>query len=329
MSRDEGSRERVRCLILGGGPAGYTAGIYCARAGMKPVLYTGPQPGGQLMLTTEVENFPGYPEGVLGPQMMEDLRKQAERMGCDVRMGTATAVDFSGPPHTVTIDDRHQVVADVVIVATGARPRKLGIPSEERLNGKGVSYCAVCDGFFFRGEVVAVVGGGDSACEEALYLSNICKEVHMLVRRDQMRASQIMQDRVRKKANIHIHWNVLVDEILGEEEVTGVRVRHRLTGEFTEFPVKAVFIAIGHIPNTDIFRGWLEMDEQGYILTRQCSTRTNIPGVFAAGDVQDKIYRQAVTAAASGCMAALDAERYLQEVEASSSSSAVAKLPDS
>lgn len=308
--------ETVRCLILGGGPAGYTAGIYAARAGLQPVLYTGPQPGGQLMLTTDVENFPGYPEGVQGPTMMEDLRKQAERMGCQIRMGTATQVDFSGPPHRVIIDGRHTIVADVVIIATGASPRKLNVPGEEELNGRGVSYCAVCDGFFFRGETVAVVGGGDSACEEALYLSNICKEVHMLVRRDQMRASKIMQDRVKKKSNIIIHWNVLVDAILGKDEVEAVRVRHRHSGTLEELPVKAVFIAIGHIPNTEIFRGWLDMDEQGYILTKDCSTRTNIPGVFAAGDVQDKIYRQAVTAAASGCMAALDAERYLQAVEA-------------
>ncbi len=316
MSEEKQTPERVRCLILGGGPAGYTAAIYAARAGLEPVVYEGPQPGGQLMLTTEVENYPGYPEGVQGPQMMQDFRKQAERMGADLRYGMATAVDFSGPPHKVIIDNQKEIIADVVIIATGATAKKLGLESEERLSGKGVSYCAVCDGFFFRGQEVAVIGGGDTACEDALYLSRICPTVHMLVRRDQMRASKIMQKRVFNTPNIKVHWNTVVDEFLGENELEGIRARNVKTGETFVLPVKGAFIAIGHKPNSDIFKGWLDMDEDGYIKTTPGRTFTNVEGVFAAGDVQDKIYRQAVTAAATGCMAALDADRYLSAKEA-------------
>ncbi len=319
---DKQTTERVRCLILGGGPAGYTAAIYAARAGLEPVLYEGPQPGGQLMLTTEVENYPGYPEGVQGPQMMQDFRKQAERMGADLRYGMATKVDFSGPPHKVIIDNKIEIIADVVIIATGATAKKLGLESEERLSGKGVSYCAVCDGFFFKGQEVAVIGGGDTACEDALYLSRICPTVHMLVRRDQMRASKIMQKRVFNTPNIKVHWNTVVDEFLGDNELEGIRAKNVKTGETFIIPAKGAFIAIGHKPNSDIFKGWLEMDEAGYIKTTPGRTFTNVEGVFAAGDVQDKIYRQAVTAAATGCMAALDADRYLSAKEAEESETA-------
>ncbi|MGY6559202.1 MAG: thioredoxin-disulfide reductase [Nitritalea sp.] len=307
--------EKVKVLIIGSGPAGYTAAIYASRAGLEPVLYTGAQPGGQLTITTDVENYPGYPEGVQGPAMMEDFRKQAERFGTQVRYGQITGVDFSGHPHRVTVDEQHVVEAETVIISTGASAKWLGLESEERLNGKGVSACAVCDGFFFRGQEVAIVGAGDTACEEASYLANICSKVYMLVRRDEMRASQIMQKRVMNNPKIEILWNTETEEILGEEEVEGVRVLNRLTGEKQTIDVKGFFVAIGHEPNTGIFKDIIDMDENGYIKTVPGSTRTNVEGVFACGDAQDHIYRQAVTAAGTGCMAALDAERHLAEKE--------------
>ncbi len=307
------SAEKVTVLIIGSGPAGYTAAIYAARAGLKPVMYMGSQPGGQLTITTDVENYPGYPNGIQGPEMMMEFQKQAERFGTDVRYGMVTKVDFSSYPHKVIVDDEKEIEAEAVIIATGASAKWLGLPSEERLNGKGVSACAVCDGFFFRGNDVVVVGAGDTACEEASYLSNICSKVYMLVRRDEMRASQIMQKRVLSKSNIEVLWNTEAEEILGEDEVEAVRVVNNQTGEKTEIKAKGFFIAIGHEPNTGIFKGILDMDEQGYLITKPGSTRTNIEGVFASGDAQDKIYRQAVTAAGTGCMAALDAERFLAE----------------
>ena len=303
--------EKVHCLIIGSGPAGYTAAIYAARANMNPVLYQGIQPGGQLTITTEVENYPGYPDGVQGPEMMVDFEKQAKRMGTDVRYGLATKVDFSGYPHKVWIDDEKLIEADSVIISTGASAKWLGLESEQRLNGYGVSACAVCDGFFFRGKEVAIVGAGDTAAEEALYLSKLCTKVHMLIRRDAMRASKVMQDRVMKAPNIEIHWNTETLEILGENKVDGMRVKNNQSGEETVISVQGFFVAIGHQPNSEIFKEFLEMDEAGYIKTVPGTSRTNVEGVFAAGDVQDKIYRQAVTAAGSGCMAALDAERYL------------------
>ncbi len=307
--------EKVKCLIIGSGPAGYTAAIYAARANLNPVLYTGVEVGGQLMQTTDVENYPGYPKGILGPEMMEDFKKQAERMGADIRFGYVTSVDFSGSLHKVVIDETTEVWAEAVIIATGASAKWLGLPSEQRLNGSGVSACAVCDGFFYRGMDVAVVGAGDTACEEALYLSNLCPTVHLLVRRDEMRASKIMQQRVEAKSNIIIHWNTETDEVLGENTVTGLRVVNNKTGVKSEIAVQGFFVAIGHKPNTDIFKDWLNMDNEGYLITKSGSTHTNIEGVFASGDAQDKIYRQAVTAAGSGCMAALDAERYLSHKE--------------
>ncbi|MFC3881236.1 thioredoxin-disulfide reductase [Algoriphagus namhaensis] len=307
--------EKVKVLIIGSGPAGYTAAIYASRAGLSPVLYTGGQPGGQLTITNDVENYPGYPDGVMGPQMMEDFRKQAERFGTDVRYGLATQVDFDSNPRLVTIDDQKQIHAETVIISTGASAKWLGIESEERLNGKGVSACAVCDGFFFRGQEVAIVGAGDTACEEASYLSNICSKVYMLVRRDEMRASQIMQKRVMSNPKIEILWNTETDEILGEEEVTGVRVYNNQTKEKREIQVSGFFVAIGHQPNTGIFKDYLHMDSAGYLKTIPGSTKTNVEGVFACGDAQDNIYRQAVTAAGTGCMAALDAERFLAEKE--------------
>jgi thioredoxin reductase (NADPH) len=307
--------ERVKVLIIGSGPAGYTAAIYASRAGLYPILYTGVQPGGQLTITNDVENYPGYPNGVIGPVMMEDFRKQAERFGTKVRYGLATKVDFSTSPHTVIIDDMITIHADTVLISTGASAKWLGIESETRLNGKGVSACAVCDGFFFRGQEVAIVGAGDTACEEASYLSNICSKVYMLIRRDEMRASQIMQKRVMNNPKIEILWNTQTDEILGDEEVTGLRILNNKTGEKSEFPISGFFVAIGHHPNTDIFEGFIHMDEAGYIKTIPGSTKTNVEGVFACGDAQDNIYRQAVTAAGTGCMAALDAERYLAELE--------------
>ncbi len=307
--------EKVSCLIIGSGPAGYTAAIYAARAGLKPVLYQGAQPGGQLMITNDVENYPGYPKGVMGPQMMEDFREQAVRFQTDIRYGMATKVDFTGDVHKVIIDETLLVLADTIIIATGASAKWLGLESEARLNGKGVSACAVCDGFFFRGMEVAIVGAGDTACEEASYLAKLCKKVYMLIRKDQMRASQIMQKRVLHTPNIEILWNTATEEILGDEEVEGVRIQDAITGERKELDVKGFFVAIGHQPNTAIFKGWLDMDESGYILTKPGSTKTNIPGVFVCGDAQDNVYRQAITAAGTGCMAALDAERYLAEKE--------------
>lgn len=303
--------ERVNCLIIGSGPAGYTAAIYAARANMKPVLYQGIQPGGQLTITTEVENYPGYADGVQGPEMMVHFEKQAARMGADIRYGLATKVDFSTQPYKVQIDEEKWIEAHTVIIATGASAKWLGLESEQRLNGYGVSACAVCDGFFFRGKEVAIVGAGDTAAEEALYLSKLCTTVHMIIRRDQMRASKVMQDRVLKTPNIRIYWNTETDEVIGDKNVTAVRIRNNKTGEKQEIPVSGFFVAIGHQPNSDIFKGVIEMDEAGYIKTIPGTSKTNLEGVFAAGDVQDKIYRQAVTAAGSGCMAALDAERYL------------------
>ncbi|MCS6821945.1 MAG: thioredoxin-disulfide reductase [Microscillaceae bacterium] len=307
--------EKVHCLIIGSGPAGYTAAIYASRAGLQPVLYQGAEPGGQLMLTTEVENFPGYPHGILGPQMMSDLQEQASRFGADIRTGVATRVDFSTSPKKVIIDDEKEIHADAVIIATGASAKWLGLESESRLRAGGVSSCAVCDGFFHRGKPVAVVGGGDSAAEEASYLAKICSKVYLVVRRDKMRASQIMQKRVMSLPNVEILWNTETVEILGEQTVTGARFRNVLTNEIREIELSGFFVAIGHQPNTAIFKDYLALDEQGYIITRKGSTHTNIEGVFACGDVQDKIYRQAITAAASGCMAALDAERYLATLE--------------
>ncbi len=305
----------VNVLILGSGPAGYTAAIYASRAGLNPIMYMGDQPGGQLTITNDVENFPGYPEGINGPQMMMDLQQQAERFGTDVRYGIATSVDFSKHPFEVTIDEEKVVKAKSVIISTGAAAKWLGLESEKRLNGKGVSACAVCDGFFYKGQEVAIVGGGDSACEEATYLANLCSKVHMIVRRDELRASKIMQKRVKNAKNIEIHWNNKPDEVLGEDSVEGVRVVHSKTGEKSVIPVTGFFVAIGHKPNTDIFKDYLKMDETGYIITQSGSTKTNIHGVFAAGDAQDKDYRQAITAAGTGCMAALDAERWLAEKE--------------
>ncbi|GIV33309.1 MAG: thioredoxin-disulfide reductase [Chitinophagales bacterium] len=303
--------EKVQVLIIGSGPAGYTAAIYAARANLKPVLYQGIEPGGQLMITTDVENYPGYPEGVQGPKMMEDFKKQAERVGADIRFGMVTKVDFTGPVHKAVVDDQKEIYADAVIIATGASAKWLGLESEKRLNGSGVSACAVCDGFFFRGQEVAIVGGGDTAAEESLYLSKLCTTVHMFIRRDQMRASAIMQERVKNTKNIRIYWNTEVEEILGEKEVEGVRIVNNKTGEKRVVSVKGFFVAIGHTPNSGIFKDFVETDEQGYIKVQPGSTKTNVPGIFACGDVQDKVYRQAVTAAGTGCMAALDAERYL------------------
>ncbi len=305
--------EHVKCLIIGSGPAGYTAAIYTGRANINPLMYQGMEPGGQLMTTTEVENFPGYPEGVDGPKMMDDLRIQAERFGLDNRFGLATSVDFSGPVHKVTIDEKKVIEADAVIISTGASAKWLGLESEKRLQGGGVSACAVCDGFFYKGQDVALVGGGDTAAEEALYLSKICNKVHMIVRRDELRASRIMQQRVFDAPNIEIHWDSSTEEVLGEQVVEGARLVNNKTGEKTEIAITGFFVAIGHKPNTGIFKDWLDMDELGYLKVQAGSTKTNIPGVFAAGDVADRHYRQAVTAAGTGCMAALDAERYLSE----------------
>ncbi|MCU0401034.1 MAG: thioredoxin-disulfide reductase [Algoriphagus sp.] len=303
--------ESVKVLIIGSGPAGYTAAIYAARAGMKPILYTGGQPGGQLTITTDVENYPGYPDGIMGPEMMEDFRKQAERFGTEIRYGLVTQVDFSSRPHVITIDDQKLIHAQTVIISTGASAKWLGLESENRLNGRGVSACAVCDGFFFRGQEVAIVGAGDTACEEASYLANICSRVYMIVRRDEMRASVIMQNRVKNNPKIEILWNSETEDILGEEEVTGVKVLNNKTGEIREIAISGFFVAIGHQPNTEIFRKFIDMDEAGYIKTIPGTTKTNVEGVFACGDAQDNVYRQAVTAAGTGCMAALDAERFL------------------
>jgi len=305
----------ISCLIIGSGPAGYTAAIYAARAGLNPVLYTGPEPGGQLMITNDVENFPGYPDGIMGPQMMEDFKKQAERFGADIRNGMATAVDFSSVPFKVTIDAEKTIEASTVVISTGASAKWLGIESESRLNGRGVSACAVCDGFFFRGQDVIIVGAGDTACEEATYLSKLCRKVTMLVRKSEMRASTIMQNRVLNTPNIEVLWNTETVEILGAEDVEGARVKDIVTGVESNITATGFFVAIGHKPNTDIFKGILELDENGYIITDKVSTRTNVQGIFACGDAQDPLYRQAVTAAGTGCMAALDAERYLAAIE--------------
>jgi thioredoxin reductase (NADPH) len=304
--------EHIECLIVGSGPAGYTAAIYAARADMKPVMYAGMQPGGQLTITTDVENYPGYPEGIMGPEMMELFRKQAERFGTDIRYGMITSVDFSGkPPFKLIADENHEIHAETVIIATGASAKWLGIPSEEKLNGRGVSACAVCDGFFFKGKDVAIVGAGDTACEEASYLAKICTKVYMIVRRDEFRASKAMQNRVLATPNIEVLFNSETDEILGENKVEGARIKNRKTGQMRNIDISGFFVAIGHQPNTGIFKDYLTMDETGYLLTIPGTSKTNIEGVFACGDAQDKVYRQAVTAAGSGCMAALDAERYL------------------
>lgn len=309
---------RVKCLIIGSGPAGYTAAIYAARADLNPVLYTGMEPGGQLTTTTEVDNFPGYPQGIDGPQMMVDLQQQAERFGTEVNIGMITEVKFSnkhGGVHKVCVDNQKWIEAQTVIIATGATAKYLGLPSEQKLRGGGVSACAVCDGFFYKGQDVAVVGGGDTACEDASYLANICNKVTMLVRSDQMRASKAMQHRVNKLENIEIRYHTEVEEVLGDNVVEGLRLIQNQTKETEEIKVTGFFLAIGHTPNTEIFKEWIDMDETGYIVTKGKSTHTNIPGVFASGDVQDKEYRQAVTAAGTGCMAALDAERYLGSIE--------------
>ena len=306
--------ERIKCLIIGSGPAGYTAAIYASRADLKTVMYTGMQMGGQLTTTTEVDNFPGYPEGADGTAMMDDFKKQAERFGTEVRFGLVTKVDFStevGGIHKITVDESKEIEAETVIISTGATAKYLGLESEQRLIGGGVSACATCDGFFYKGQDVIVVGAGDTAAEEATYLSNICKSVTMLVRRDEMRASKAMQKRVENTPNINVLFNTELDEVLGDSVVEGVRVVNNQIKEKHEIAVTGVFIAIGHKPNTDLFKGVLDMNETGYLITKGKSTKTNLPGVFAAGDVQDHEYRQAVTAAGTGCMAALDAERYL------------------
>ncbi|MDA8951262.1 thioredoxin-disulfide reductase [Flavobacteriaceae bacterium] len=308
------SIEKIKCLIIGSGPAGYTAAIYAARADMRPVMYTGLQMGGQLTTTTEVDNFPGYANGTDGTAMMEDLKNQAERFGTEVRFGMVTEVVFSkeiGGLHYVTVDGTKIIEADTVIISTGATAKYLGIESEQRLIGGGVSACATCDGFFYKGQDVVVVGAGDTAAEEATYLANICNKVTMLVRKDYMRASKAMQHRVNKTENIEVLYNTELDEVLGDNVVDGVRVVNNISGDKKEISVMGLFIAIGHKPNTDLFKGVLNMDDTGYLITEGKTTKTNIPGVFAAGDVQDKEYRQAVTAAGTGCMAALDAERYL------------------
>ncbi len=308
--------EHLKCLIIGSGPAGYTAAIYAARADLKPVMYTGMVPGGQLTQTTDVDNFPGYPDGVMGPQMMEDLRKQAERFGTDIRFGYITSVDFSGDVHKVVVDGEKTVTAETVIIATGATAKWLGLESEQKYNGFGVSACAVCDGFFFKGQEVAIVGAGDTAAEEATYLAKLASKVHMLVRRDEFRASKAMQHRVLNTSTIEIHYNTEAKEIVGDGQgVTGVLVQNNQTLEETLIPITGFFVAIGHKPNTELFQGVLDMDTNGYLITKPDSTQTNIEGVFACGDVQDHVYRQAVTAAGTGCMAALEAERYLAAKE--------------
>lgn len=305
--------EKVHCLIIGSGPAGYTAAIYAARANLKPVMYTGLLQGGQLVNTTEVENYPGYPKGILGPEMMEDFKQQAERFGTDIRFGMATKVDFSVSPKKVWVDDTKLIEADAVILATGAEAKWLGLPSEKRLNGSGVSACAVCDGFFYKNTEVAIVGAGDTACEEAIYLSKLCTKVHMFIRRDEMRASKIMQERVLNTPNITVYWNTETDEILGDTVVEAVRIKNNKTGETQEIPIKGFFTAIGHQPNSAVFKDYIETDSEGYVVTKPGTAGTNVEGVFACGDLQDKVYRQAVTAAGTGCMAALETERWLSE----------------
>jgi thioredoxin reductase (NADPH) len=304
--------EKHHCVIIGSGPAGYTAAIYAARAGMQPLMYTGTEPGGQLTLTSEVENFPGYPQGILGPELMEDLRKQAERFGTILRYERIEKVDFTGPKHKLISEAELEIEADAVIIATGASAKWLGLPSEKTYMNRGVSACAVCDGFFFRGKEVAVVGGGDTATEEAIYLSKLCKKVTLIVRRDELRASKIMQERVLNTPNLEVLWNTETVEINGGDKgVQSLTLKNNISGEISTLEVTGLFVAIGHKPNTDIFKGWITMDESGYLITDPGSSKTNIAGVFASGDAQDKIYRQAVTAAGTGCMAALDAERYL------------------
>lgn len=306
------SVERHKCVIIGSGPAGYTAAIYAARADMKPLMFTGMQPGGQLTITTDVENYPGYPEGIMGPEMMEDFRKQAERFGTDIRYEYVDAVDFSSQPHKIMVSGK-TVLADTVIIATGASAKWLGLESEQRLNGFGVSACAVCDGFFFKGQDVVIVGAGDTAAEEASYLAKLCRKVTMLVRKGEMRASKVMQHRVLNTPNIEVLFNHETVEILGQKSTEGVKVKDTATNKEYVIPATGFFVAIGHTPNTDIFKGWLDMDEVGYLIVKPGSSKTNIEGVFASGDAADKVYRQAVTAAGTGCMAALDAERYLSE----------------
>ena len=303
------------CVIIGSGPAGYTAAIYAARAGLNPIVYTGKEPGGQLMITNDVENYPGYPKGIMGPEMMMEFQQQAERFGTQVINEIITKVDFTGPIHKIWSETGEEIQAHTIIIATGASAKWLGLPSEQRLMNQGVSACAVCDGFFFRGKDVVVVGGGDTAAEEATYLSKLCTNVHLLVRRDEMRASKIMQDRVLKTPNLHVHWNTETLEINGAESVESVTIKNNQSGEIKTIPASAFFVAIGHKPNTDIFKGWLDMDENGYLKTIPGTSKTKIAGVFASGDAQDHVYRQAVTAAGTGCMAALDAERYLTEHE--------------
>jgi len=304
--------EKHHCVIIGSGPAGYTAAIYAARAGMQPLMYTGTEPGGQLTLTSEVENFPGYPQGILGPELMEDLRKQAERFGTILRYERIEKVNFTGPKHKLISEADLEIEADSVIIATGASAKWLGLPSEKTYMNRGVSACAVCDGFFFRGKEVAVVGGGDTATEEAIYLAKLCKKVSLIVRRDELRASKIMQERVLNTANLQVIWNTETVEINGGEKgVNSLTLKNNLSGEISTLEVTGLFVAIGHKPNTDIFKGWLNMDESGYLITVPGTSKTNIEGVFASGDAQDKVYRQAVTAAGTGCMAALDSERYL------------------
>lgn len=315
-SNEGGNTEHVKCLIIGSGPAGYTAAIYASRANLNPVLYTGLQMGGQLTTTTEVENFPGYPDGVTGPQMMEDLKRQAERFGADIRFGIATDSDFSGPVHKVVFDDNKTIEADAVIIATGATARYLGLEAERKYAGQGVSACATCDGFFYRKKDVAVVGGGDTAAEEASYLAGLCNKVYLIVRRDVLRASKAMQDRVMKTPNIEVLWEHQTIDLFGENGVEGaVLVKKKGTPqeETVKIKIDGFFLAIGHVPNSDVFKKYINTDESGYIKTIPGSSRTNVPGVFAAGDVQDPHYRQAITAAASGCMAAIDTERYLSE----------------
>ncbi len=310
------TQENTDVLILGSGPAGYTAAIYASRAGLKPILYQGSQPGGQLTITNDVENFPGYPDGIQGPEMMEELKKQAERFGSDIRYGMGTSVDFSTPlAHKIVIDEEYEIIAKAVIIATGASAKWLGLESEQRLNGMGVSACAVCDGFFYRGQEVVVVGAGDTACEEAHYLSKLCKKVTMLVRKEEFRASQIMQNRVLNTSNIEVMFNTETLEVLGEQVVDSVKVINNKTKEVTVIQATGFFVAIGHKPNTEIFEGQITLDETGYIEVEKGSTKTNVEGVFACGDAMDKIYRQAVTAAGTGCMAALEAERYLSAHE--------------
>ncbi len=311
------SKEPLKVLVIGSGPAGYTAAIYAARAGLKPVLLTGGEPGGQLTTTNDVENFPGYPDGINGPQMMIDLQKQAERFGTEIHYKMVTSADFSTYPFKLVADEKEEILAESVIIATGATAKYLGLPSEKKFANKGVSACAICDGYFYRGKEVAVVGAGDSAAEESTYLSKLCTKVHLIVRRDEMRASKIMQQRVLNTPNIEIHWNSETEEVLGDDTgVKGVRIVNNKTGAKKELAIEGFFLAIGHKPNTDIFKGQIDMDESGYIKVKPGSTKTNIEGVYAVGDAADKIYRQAVTAAGTGCMGALDAEKFLAAKEA-------------